>query len=75
LSTTAHTSTDTLGWLIRLLGPEAVADMSRPLTAEELTYVETRLARFDGDVAAAAGVHVDADTAAYLQSLNVGARR
>lgn len=72
---TITVGTDTLGWLIRLLGPEAVADMSRPPNDHELAAIEKALARHDGDPVAAAGIDVDADTAAYLRSLPIGVRR
>jgi hypothetical protein len=73
--TASTVSTESLGWLIKLLGPEAVADMTRPLTDEEYADVEAALARHGGDPVAAAGVHVDADTAAFMRSLPVGGRR
>lgn len=72
---TTTISADTTTWLITLLGAEAVVDMTRPLTDQEQADIEHALTRYDGNVAAAAGVCVDADTAAYLQSLPVGGPR
>ncbi|WP_433730911.1 hypothetical protein ACQP2Y_21325 [Actinoplanes sp. CA-051413] len=68
------THVDTRAALVVVLGPDFEHHLARDLTAQELADVEAGLAAHDGDVAAAAGVHVDGDTAAYLQRL-VGSTR
>jgi hypothetical protein len=60
--------------LAAVLGPDFAHHLTRDLTAQELADVEAGLAAHNSDVAAAAGVNVDADTAAYLQRL-VGSNR
>jgi hypothetical protein len=61
--------------LIVLLGPSAAGAETRPLTAQERADVERGLARYHGDVAAAAGVNVPEDVAGRLQRLGVGGPR
>jgi glycosyltransferase A (GT-A) superfamily protein (DUF2064 family) len=63
---------DTTAWLIRLLGDQRAAQLSRPLTDEELALVDAGLAAHNGDPVAALGIEVDADTAAIIRSLPVG---
>ncbi len=72
---TAPTSADTLHWLIQLLGPDAVALMSRPPTVQESADIEAVLARHDGDPVTALGINLDTETAAYVRSLPVGTVR
>lgn len=64
-----------LQYLEILLGPDALARTVSLPDDEELELINEALDRHDGNVAAAAGVSVDPDTAAYLQTLNVGVRR
>lgn len=75
MSVDTNISADTRGWLVRLFGPTAVDDLSRPLTDQERADVEAGLAKHGGDPVAAMGVSVDADTAAIIRSLPVGGRR
>lgn len=63
---------DTTAWLTRLLGDQRAAQLSRPLTDEELALVEAGLASHHGDPVAALGIEVDADTAAIIRALPVG---
>lgn len=66
---------DTTAWLIRLLGGQRAAELSRPLTDEELALVDAGLAAHNGDPVAALGIEVDADTAAIIRALPVGGQR
>jgi hypothetical protein len=68
------THADTRAALAAVLGPDFEHHLTRELTVQEIADVEAGLAQYDGDVAAAAGVNVDDDTAAYLQRL-VGSNR
>jgi hypothetical protein len=73
MSIDAYTDTDTL--LAAVLGPDFEYHLIRDFTDAELADIDEALAVHGGDVAAALGVNVDADTAAILQSLPIGSWR
>jgi hypothetical protein len=56
MSNDTGNAVENLDFLIRLLGPERTAALTRPLTAEEEQLVEEALARHGGDPVAALGM-------------------
>lgn len=54
---TAPTASARIRDLMLLLGPQALAELARPLTGDELALVDQALVERGGDPAAAAGVH------------------
>jgi len=55
-----------------LVGPELLAELFPPLTAEQRELVRAGLERHAGDPVAALGVQLPDDCAAIVRALNVG---